>query len=933
MKKLILVLISLIILSNITYAQLQRTKSTETYYENGKLRWATIYSGIRFVEEDNIWKRVEEAKSLKGSGIECIVTSDNTHLVECLDYNYTHRKIRMSINSASLIDKKNIPIRIVEVKFDETSGKDYLFEKSKVIMDLSTKKEMWINTGIGREIHIGEKSTTVVLQDADNETLEDTWWTLGSSSNRGADVELETTNGTFGFRELILKFNISVTSGMIVTDANLNLFINTNNLDNGGEGWNSSTHRVLNSFSWIETSITGVAPNFPSDGDYNTVSTDSIKMFGGAGEQTGFQRWNVTSMFSEETTDNLSIYLRQHDGFGPAGNFDTIKFDSKEAGTVANRPYLNVTFEIPPITVTVTSPTDRTYPITENNIIINFTASGGNGSLTLFYFNGTDNTSYTDGVTQNLTLTNGDYLFNFYANDTSGNIGSNDVAFTIRFDIERYLQKWRNTVTQSDVAYINSTGDMKLGYKIVFANLEEIHNIIDGWLEVEGNLKVDGELNVTGRNATFEQDVTIKGTLHGGSPVKIAGGLNVISGDVNISENLTVRGNIIASVGSAATPSIHFEINPGTGWYYIHPDKIGFAIDGSLALRLDDYGVMIIDGAAAAPSYSFFNDDDSGFYRIGTDNVGLTLGGVKKVDFAVAGTTITGNAYLNNTLNVINGNVGIGTVTPDSVFHIKANFPGIVGSDYAGQIIIQNPAEDVTSNVVITAYESNSSGDPDQQLWYLGSASIGNSDITFLNRRNAKLTLGTDDNTRITILGNGNVGIGTTTPSTKLEVDGNITADNVFLLADISAHTNSTIPVATAGVWYNITFEQEAATPVKDILHTYNDGTNDTFTIVHTGTYEIRYTITVADSNPTPGTHVLTRLIKNGTEIPGSSIEEDSTRQYAEFTIGNGPHVDLTAGDEIKLQFTADDTTVSMLSHLTYGEHRDSATLKMKRIR
>ena len=166
-----------------------------------------------------------------------------------------------------------------------------------------------------------------------------------------------------------------------------------------------------------------------------------------------------------------------------------------------------------------------------------------------------------------------------------------------------------------------------------------------------------------------------------------------------------------------------------------------------------------------------------------------------------------------------------------------------------------------------------------------------------------------------------------------LNVTENITADNVFLLADISVHTNATIPVASAGVWYNVTFDDGIDGPVKDISHTYNDGTNDTFTIVHTGTYEIRYTVTVADSNPTPGTHVAVRLIKNGVEIDGSLLEEDSTRQYADFTIGNGPHADLTAGDEIKLQFTASDTSVSMESHQTYGDHKDSATVKMKRIR
>ena len=108
-----------------------------------------------------------------------------------------------------------------------------------------------------------------------------------------------------------------------------------------------------------------------------------------------------------------------------------------------------------------------------------------------------------------------------------------------------------------------------------------------------------------------------------------------------------------------------------------------------------------------------------------------------------------------------NGKVSLGISSPSSALHIKANIPGTVGSHPAGQIIIQNPADDLTANVVITAYESDVNGDPDQQLWYLGSSTSSNSDVTFLNRRDANLTLGTNGNARITILGNGNVGIGT----------------------------------------------------------------------------------------------------------------------------------------------------------------------------
>ncbi len=105
-------------------------------------------------------------------------------------------------------------------------------------------------------------------------------------------------------------------------------------------------------------------------------------------------------------------------------------------------------------------------------------------------------------------------------------------------------------------------------------------------------------------------------------------------------------------------------------------------------------------------------------------------------------------------------NLGIGLYKlPSSGLHVKANLPGVVGSDYAGQVIIQNPANDINASVVITGYESDADGNPDQQLWYLGSASAGNENITLLNRRAANLALGTDDIDRLILSSIGYVNI------------------------------------------------------------------------------------------------------------------------------------------------------------------------------
>lgn len=55
-------------------------------------------------------------------------------------------------------------------------------------------------------------------------------------------------------------------------------------------------------------------------------------------------------------------------------------------------------------------------------------------------------------------------------------------------------------------------------------------------LDVDGNVTIRGNLTVLGENATFKQDVTIDGTLNGGSPVKIAG-INITKNTFSLEED------------------------------------------------------------------------------------------------------------------------------------------------------------------------------------------------------------------------------------------------------------------------------------------------------------------------------------------------------------------------------------------------------------
>ncbi len=157
-----------------------------------------------------------------------------------------------------------------------------------------------------------------------------------------------------------------------------------------------------------------------------------------------------------------------------------------------------------------------------------------------------------------------------------------------------------------------------------------------------------------------------------------------------------------------------------------------------------------------------------------------TLG---QVQGAVSGTTnyvakFTGSNVVGNSSIFDNGNVGIGTTTPASLLHILNT--GAVASSKG--IILEN----TTANV--------------QFGLYAGINGVTSSGFSIYDKTNVT--------NRLVIDANGNVGIGTTAPAAKLDVEGNLilqngTAINEFSTdATMAGYSDLAVPTEKAVVDY-----------------------------------------------------------------------------------------------------------------------------------
>ena len=150
------------------------------------------------------------------------------------------------------------------------------------------------------------------------------------------------------------------------------------------------------------------------------------------------------------------------------------------------------------------------------------------------------------------------------------------------------------------------------------------------------------------------------------------------------------------------------------------------------------------DGTAAAPGIAFEADPNTGIYSPGADQLAVATNG-------------TGRLFINST-----GLVGIGSSAPGSPLTIAGNYTGTSnmlelrttagGADGGGRIVWKKPQDEFLNS-------------------FISSSRVGATSAGQIEFGTAADIYAANATTKMVILGSGNVGIGTTSPGSALEIN------------------------------------------------------------------------------------------------------------------------------------------------------------------
>lgn len=458
----------ILILSGVN-ASVEYTSTTDTICNNGVCT-KTLYSGVRNIYEDNQWKRVEEARSLKDKGFNVVVLEDDKNYpVEVVDFNYTSIQVRLNPKGIKIFNN-NIPVRIwknndtkaSEFQKDVLKGekiskglKDYKEERDKIKEEfisfnlLNQEETKTYDFPYGSILEFGMNSTTIQIYNnltnagdtyanLDNLHEEDANTNYGSTTTIKLGGLFITQGGADERHRGYFWFNISE----IPTDSSINYaeLIMFKSYVNQESYVNISKVNYTYSLSQNETTLTWnnqICGTSITSWNSNCSDLGVRVMVNYTQPENYSYQFNVNKSISDSISNNEYFVLFALDNL--LDTTTNINMKSREHADIEYRPYLNITYTeaetdttIP--NVTIITPLEQFY--TTTSIIFNISVMD-NDIDTCKYSLGDqeDKILMTQSgeywINTNSTMTQGSHNATFYCNDTSNNINDSESVFFI----------------------------------------------------------------------------------------------------------------------------------------------------------------------------------------------------------------------------------------------------------------------------------------------------------------------------------------------------------------------------------------------------------------------------------------------------------------------------------------------------------------------